>query len=69
MKHKNEPKPIAVFSQGYLLRFCRDIADDMVKTYGVRGAVEMANKRLASVGKWNQRANWRMIRLLIQKEA
>ena len=51
--------------QQELLDACRDIANDLCRQFGREDALEIASMRYEQVQKWNQRANWRMIRRLI----
>ena len=50
-----------------ILQLCHDIADDWCRIYGRETALEMASERYHAVTKYWQRANWRMIRQIINR--
>ncbi len=48
-----------------VLQLCKDVAADLCKQLGREAALELASERYLTAPKYYQRANWRMIRRLI----
>lgn len=49
------------FTPGYVVEFCRDLAQSLVETHGREGALTLALSRVKNATESRHRVNWQFI--------